>query len=33
MGGYSQSRLRQRMFGGVTDHMLANSGIITVMVH
>jgi nucleotide-binding universal stress UspA family protein len=33
MGGYSQSRLRQRIFGGVTDHMLAHSGIITVMVH
>ena len=33
MGGYSQSRLRQRIFGGVTDHMLAYSGIITVMVH
>lgn len=33
MGGYSQSRIRQRVFGGVTDHVLANAHVITVMVH
>ena len=33
MGGYSQGRLKQRIFGGVTDYMLSNSEIITVMVH
>ena len=33
MGGFSQSRIRQRIFGGVTDHIMGNSEIITVMVH
>ncbi|MXZ79835.1 MAG: universal stress protein [Gammaproteobacteria bacterium] len=33
MGGYSHSRIRHHMFGGVTDHVLAHSHIITVMVH
>ena len=33
MGGFSQSRVKQRLFGGVTDHVLENANILTVMVH
>jgi len=33
VGGYSRARTRQLMFGGVTQHLLKHSNIITVMVH
>lgn len=33
MGGYSHSRVSERVFGGVTQYVLENSNIITVMVH
>ena len=33
VGGFSHSRSRQRFFGGVTSHLLANTDIITVMAH
>jgi len=33
MGGYSHSRVQERVFGGVTDYVLSHSKIITVMVH
>ena len=33
MGGYSHSRMQERVFGGVTDYVLSHSKIITVMVH
>ena len=33
VGGYSHSRSRQLLFGGVTQHLLAHSEIVTVMVH
>ncbi len=33
MGGYSHSRMQERVFGGVTEHVLKHSKIITVMVH
>lgn len=33
IGGFSRARARQRLFGGVTSHLLSNSKIITVMVH
>lgn len=33
MGAYSRSRLRQRMFGGVTDFMLAKANIPIFMLH
>ncbi|MBX2868573.1 MAG: universal stress protein [Acidiferrobacterales bacterium] len=33
MGGYSHSRVQERVFGGTTEYVLQNSKIITVMVH
>ncbi len=33
MGAYSRSRLRQRIFGGVTEHMLARAKIPVLMLH
>jgi len=33
VGGFSHARTRQRFFGGVTSHLLANTNIITVMAH
>jgi len=33
VGGFSHTRSRQLVFGGVTRFLLANSNIITVMVH
>ncbi len=33
VGGFSHTRTRQRLFGGVTSHLLANTNIITVMAH
>lgn len=33
MGAYSRSRLRQRIFGGVTDHMLNRANIPVLMLH
>lgn len=33
MGGYSHSRLKGRVFGGVTDYVLGHSEIITVIAH
>ena len=33
MGGYSHSRMQERVFGGVTEYVLKNSKIVTVMVH
>ena len=33
MGGYGTARIEQYFFGGVTDHVLNHSEIITVMVH
>lgn len=33
MGAYSRSRLRQRIFGGVTDHMLHRANIPVLMLH
>ena len=33
VGGYSRSRLRELMFGGVTGHLLAESDIPVFMVH
>lgn len=33
MGAYSRSRLRQRVFGGVTDHMLNRANIPVLMLH
>ncbi|HNP63227.1 MAG TPA: universal stress protein [Woeseiaceae bacterium] len=33
MGAYSRSRLRQRIFGGVTDHMLHRADIPVLMLH
>ena len=33
VGGFSHARARQLMFGGVTQHLLKHSNIITVMVH
>jgi nucleotide-binding universal stress UspA family protein len=33
MGGYSHSRMQERVFGGVTEHILHHSRIVTVMVH
>ena len=33
VGGFSHTRTRQRLFGGVTSHLLANTDIITVMAH
>jgi nucleotide-binding universal stress UspA family protein len=33
MGGYSRSRLRQRIFGGVTEFMLHRANIPVLMLH
>jgi nucleotide-binding universal stress UspA family protein len=33
VGGFSHARTRQRLFGGVTSHLLGNTNIITVMAH
>lgn len=33
VGGFSHSRSKQLVFGGVTRHLLAHSNVITVMVH
>lgn len=33
MGGYSRSRLRQRLFGGVTENMLNDAKIPVLMMH
>lgn len=33
MGAYSRSRLRQRLFGGVTDYMLRRAEIPVLMLH
>ena len=33
MGGYSRNRLRQRVFGGVTDYMLNKANIPVLMMH
>ncbi len=33
MGAYSRSRLRQRIFGGVTEHMLHRANIPVLMLH
>ena len=33
MGGYSRSRLRQQIFGGVTQHMLHDADIPVFMLH
>lgn len=33
MGAYSKSRLRQVIFGGVTEHMLFNADIPVLMLH
>ena len=33
MGAYSRSRLRQRIFGGVTEFMLHRANIPVLMLH
>ena len=33
VGGFSHTRTRQRLFGGVTSYLLANTNLITVMAH
>ncbi|MCP4767061.1 MAG: universal stress protein [Gammaproteobacteria bacterium] len=33
VGGFTHTRTRQRLFGGVTSHLLGNTDIITVMAH
>jgi len=33
VGGFSHSRARQLLFGGVTNHLLKHSNIVTIMVH
>jgi len=33
VGGFTHTRTRQRLFGGVTSHLLHNTNIITVMAH
>ena len=33
VGGFTHTRTRQRLFGGVTSHLLDNTNIITVMAH
>ena len=33
MGGFSHPRVQERVFGGETEYVMANSQIITVMVH
>jgi nucleotide-binding universal stress UspA family protein len=32
-GAYTQSRLRQMMFGGATRHILANANLPILMAH
>ena len=33
VGGFSHTRTRQRLFGGVTSHLLNHTNVITVMAH
>ena len=33
VGGFSHTRTRQRLFGGVTSYLLSNTNIVTVMAH
>lgn len=33
VGGFSHTRARELLFGGVTRHLLAHSNIVTIMVH
>ena len=33
VGGFSHTRTRQLLFGGVTSHLLAHTNLITVMAH
>ncbi|MGI9290516.1 MAG: universal stress protein [Gammaproteobacteria bacterium] len=33
MGAYSRSRLREQVFGGMTEHMLSNANIPVFMLH
>lgn len=33
VGGFSHTRTRQRLFGGVTSHLLEHTDVITVMAH
>jgi nucleotide-binding universal stress UspA family protein len=33
VGGFSHTRTRQRLFGGVTSYLLGNTDVITVMAH
>ncbi|UCC55534.1 MAG: universal stress protein [Gammaproteobacteria bacterium] len=33
VGGFSHTRAREVLFGGVTRHLLMNSNIVTIMVH
>ncbi len=33
VGGFSHSRARELLFGGVTQHLLTRSKIVTIMVH
>ncbi len=33
MGAYSRSRLREQVFGGVTEHMLRQAGIPVLLLH
>jgi nucleotide-binding universal stress UspA family protein len=33
VGGFTHTRTRQRLFGGVTSYLLSNTNIITVMAH
>jgi len=33
MGGYSHSRMKEHVLGGVTDHILRHSNIVTIMAH
>ena len=33
VGGFTHTRTRQRLFGGVTSYLLGNTNIITVMAH
>ncbi len=33
VGGFSRTRARQRLFGGVTSYLLENTDVITVMAH
>lgn len=33
VGGFSTSRARERLFGGVTNHLLSTSDVVTAIVH